>query len=61
MIEVILAVVGLSMSLVVYPVLLLEARRGKNPRLAVTASAVNLAGITITVVTLVVVLAAYLL
>lgn len=61
MVDVILLTIGLAMSFVVFPVLLWESRRGENPRLAVLASAINIAGITITVVVLVVVLTMYLL
>lgn len=61
MIEVVIVFIGLAMSFIVYPVLLIEHKKSGNVRIARIATIVNLAGIALTVVGLLVALLTYLL
>ena len=60
MIDVILVAIGLALSFIVYPALLIESKRGGNARVALLASSVNLAGIVIIMVVLVASIITYL-
>lgn len=61
MLEMILVFSGLAMSFIVYPVLLIESKRGDNVRITRLATSVNLAGVGVIMVGLVVALLNHLL
>lgn len=61
MMEIVIVFIGLSMSFIVYPVLLIEYKKRGNVLIVKGALAVNLSGIALTVVGLLVALLTYLL
>lgn len=61
MMEMVIVFIGLAMSFIVYPALLIEYKKKNNVRIAKIATIVNLAGIALTVIGLLVALLTYLL